>query len=287
MRGGRSGQDSDRERAGRYWVEQMEMGMAFIRRAYEHPVAEECEPLVEIRAAARERGVELLYSETRHPSGQPRDFRARPDVVAKLLAVATDLRASDHTLLIEDAFRTYEVQRDLALSDEVIAKVTAVILAAEPEAPLDLIIDRLSVVVQTRPRGAGHMAGAALDVSVLDSSGSPLDRGGPYITVSELMPMDSPFASAAAASNRRFVSAAMERHGFKAYPFEFWHYSADDVFARLIAGDPRPARYGPVRVDADGSVSPIVGQLEPMQSRADLEGLLTAFLARQQHPGAG
>jgi D-alanyl-D-alanine dipeptidase len=272
--------DGSRVEAAQYWVDQMELGMAFVRRVYEHPVVEEGEPLIDIQAAARERGLQIVCSETPHVGGRPRIFRARAEVVTQLLAVAADLREIDHTLKIEDAFRSYEMQRDLAVSDEIANQVATAILLAEPDASLDSVIERLSVVVQTRAKSAGHMAGAAVDVSVLGPDGAPLDRGGPYVTVSEVMPMNSPFVSSEAAENRRFVSQAMERRGFFAYPFEFWHYSVDDGFARVAADNPAAARYGPVRLHPDGSVSPLERQHESMHMREDLERRLTEVLEK-------
>lgn len=269
-----------RTAAATYWVGQMEAGMAFIRRALEHPIEDREEPLVDIEAAAQELGVSLSFSTRPHAAGRPRLFLARPDVVTRLLAVASEFDELGHTLVVEDAFRTYEMQRDLALSDDLIEKVLGAILLAEPDAPLNAILDRLSVVVQTRPKGAGHMAGAAIDVSVIGPVGEELDRGGSYVTVSEAMPMDSPFVSAEAARNRRLISEVMLRHGFQSFPYEFWHYSCDDIFARVIAGDSSPARYGPVELQTDGTVSRIEHQLAPMHDAEALEDRLARAMRK-------
>jgi D-alanyl-D-alanine dipeptidase len=259
----------------------MEAGMDFIQAASQHPIEDECEPLAVIALEAKRQGVELELSPEPFAGDRPRIYMARTSIVTQVLAVASELREIDHTLVIEDAFRTYKMQRDLGSADSVVGKVATAILLAEPNAPLELILKRLSVVVQTRPKSAGHMAGAAVDVSVRGPDGEKLDRGGPYITVSEAMPMESPYISAEAKSNRRFVTEAMARHGFEAFPYEFWHYSCDDVFARIAAGDPRPARFGPIDVGPDGSVTPIAEPLELMIEPERLKRQLAHLVGRE------
>lgn len=264
--------------ADRYWAEQMDAGHAFVERVLTHPVEDDGEPLVDVEQAARRAGVELICSREPHAAGRPRLFLLRAGVVEPLLAVAAELRERDHTLVVEDAFRTLEMQRDLALGDELLERLTTTLLRAEPGLDAATMIRRLAVVVAARPKGAGHMAGAAVDVTVLGPDGEALDRGGPYLTVSEAMPMGSPFVSAEAARNRRLVSDAMRRHGFAAYPFEFWHYSRDDAFARVAADDPRPARYGPVEPLADGRVRPIADQLAPLHDQEALARRLASLV---------
>lgn len=262
--------------ASAYWIEQLEAGDAFVQRVLAHPVEEEFEPLVDVAGAARRAGVELRCSTMPHAAGRPRIFRVRAALLEPLLATAAELRAIDHTLLVEDAFRTREMQRDLAVADHLFAPLVTTLRRAEPDADAATLIRRLAVLVASRPKGAGHMAGAAVDVTVLGPDGQPLERGGPYQTVSEKMPMASPFVTEEAAGNRRFVTEVMGRHGFVAFPFEFWHYSCDDAFARVAVGDPRPARYGAVELLPDGRVAVVADQLEPLN--ADHE--LVARLAR-------
>ncbi len=261
---------------GAYWVEQMEAGLAFLERVVAHPVEDDGEPLVDVAERARLAGVELECAQRPHVAERPRLFLVREGIVEPLLAAAAELRAIDHTLLLEDAFRTREMQRDLAVADEVLEQLVRTLLSAEPDASVETMAQRLAVVVVARPKGAGHMAGAAVDVTVLGPDGSPLDRGGPYLTVSEKMPMASPFVAEEAARNRRFISDVMLRHGFAAYPFEFWHYSRDDAFDRVAMGDERPARYGAVDLLPNGGVIPVADQLALLHDDADLRQRLAA-----------
>lgn len=272
--------------AAAYWVEALEAGSALVQRVLAHPLEDDGEPLADIEEEARRAGVELLCSQTPHAAGRPRIFLIRAGLVEPLLAAAADLRAIGHTLLVEDAFRTREMQRDIAVTDMLLEPLIAIVRRAEPDADVQKLIRRLAVVVAARPKLAGHMSGAAVDVTVLGPDGEPLDRGGAYPTVSERMPMASPFVSEEAAGNRRFVTETMERHGFVAYPLEFWHYSRDDAQARVIADDPAPARYGPLDRLPDGGWAPAADPLELLNPDAELTERLTRLLGAAVSDGS-
>src|SRR5690606_26323431 len=83
-----------------------------------------------------------------------------------------------------------------------------------------------------------------------------MDRGGPYIEISERTPMASPFITPEQRENRDVIDAVMRRHGWMPYPYEFWHYSSGDSYAETVAGTLRPARYGAVRFDGH-AITPI------------------------------
>ena len=92
--------------------------------------------------------------------------------------------------------------------------------------------------------------------------------------------MESPFVPLQAASNRAEITRIMQRHGFISYPWEFWHYSAGDAYAEYLNRTGRPARYGPVHVDAsDGSVTPIADPTSPLNSPATIRELMERTLA--------
>ena len=50
--------------------------------------------------------------------------------------------------------------------------------------------------------------------------------------------MGSPFVSDRAAGNRQEITALMARHGFRPYPYEFWHYNQGDVYDAYLAENP-------------------------------------------------
>ena len=115
---------------------------------------------------------------------------------------------------------------------------------------LQLLRRRLAALVAMNPKVGTHCSGSAIDVSVLSLDGTAeVDRGAPYLEISEKTPMDSPFVSREAAANRAEITALMARHGFRTYPFEFWHYNRGDAYDGHLSGSRRPARYGPVDLD--------------------------------------
>ena len=59
----------------------------------------------------------------------------------------------------------------------------------------------------------------------------------------------------------------MESHGFLHDPFEFWHCSKGDAIAHILAGDSRPAIYGPVNWDPrSGAVVPVGDAFSPLNT---------------------
>jgi hypothetical protein len=146
----------------------------------------------------------------------------------------------------------------------------------------ELVLRRQSVLVAAVPKVAGHMSGCAVDISVLSrDTRAPLDRGGPYLEMSELTPMFCPFVSAEALKIRAEITAMMARHGFAAYPFEFWHYSMGDVFAEHLRCSGHPARYAAVHRDAaGGAIEPVPDLLAPLHADEDVRAAIAAALER-------
>jgi D-alanyl-D-alanine dipeptidase len=147
--------------------------------------------------------------------------------------------------------------------------------------PLDLLCRRLAALVANSPKVGTHLSGSAMDISVLRrDTGEELDRGGFYPEMSERTPMDSPFVSATARANRRATTDLMRRHGFVAYPWEFWHYNAGDAYAEVLNRTGKPARYGPVVADlAGGRVTPVARPDELLNPPTALRGQMERILA--------
>jgi D-alanyl-D-alanine dipeptidase len=178
-----------------------------------------------------------------------------------VLAAAEALASRGRRLVIEDCYRTREMQRQLALLPAVLDAVRArarwELEGADP--PRELVVRRLAAVIAAAPNVGTHMSASAIDVSLLDrSTGAELDRGGPYLEISERTPMVSPFVTAEQRAVREQVTEAMAEQGFVAYPYEFWHYNRGDVFEHHLHGNPEPAPFGAVDVD------PETGEATPM-----------------------
>jgi hypothetical protein len=160
----------------------------------------------------------------------------------------------------------------------VLAKVRWELGGAIPS--IDLFQRRLAALIAMNPRVGTHCSGSAIDVSVIDrSTGFEVDRGAPYLDISEKTPMSSPYVSAEARQNRVEITALMARCGFQTYRFEFWHYNAGDIYAAYLEKSGRPARYGPVDLDpSTGRVTPIEDAARPLNSPAEIEDRIRELL---------
>jgi hypothetical protein len=145
---------------------------------------------------------------------------------------------------------------------------------------VELLRRRLAALIAMNPRVGTHCGGSAIDVSVVElDTGKEVDRGAPYLEISEKTPMASPFVSEHACRNRAEITALMAHHGFFTYRFEFWHYNAGDVYEGYISGTGVPARYGPVDLDpATGRVTPIEDPTRPLNSAEDIEARIGELL---------
>ena len=96
---------------------------------------------------------------------------------------------------------------------------------------------------------APHVAGAAVDLTLVDVCGEELDMGTPI----DATPEDSDGAAtspptgigADARAHRELLAAVLSAHGLVNYPTEWWHWSYGDRYWALVTGAPA-ALYGPV-----------------------------------------
>ena len=99
------------------------------------------------------------------------------------------------------------------------------------------------------PSVAAHPSGAAVDVTLEDRDGRPLDMG----TAIDATPedsdgacyLDAPGISAVARDNRRLLAASLGSAGFVNYPTEWWHWSYGDRYWAFVTGA-RAALYAEV-----------------------------------------
>lgn len=73
-------------------------------------------------------------------------------------------------------------------------------------------------------KGSRHNRGAAVDLTIVDSLGNPLDMGTDYDDFTEKATPDYADVSDEVKENRQFLVELMKRHGFSVYPTEWWHY---------------------------------------------------------------
>ncbi len=260
-----------------YWTRQMDDAYDFMLAVQEHPVRECGEPLASLRDAVESSGVQVLFSDLPHVRGLPRLFFLRKGLLNDFLAAAIEMNSRGWVLKIEDAFRTREMQKHNALRPEVfpfvLSKTTWELGGKTPS--VDLLRRRLAALIAMSPRVGTHCSGSAIDVSVFNRKGSEIDRGAPYLEISEITPMGSPFISEKARKNRQEITEIMARHGFQTYHFEFWHYNKGDAYDAYLEGKRAAARYGAVDLDVStGKVTPISDPERPLNSDAEIESMI-------------
>jgi D-alanyl-D-alanine dipeptidase len=268
----------------KYWTTLFDEAHDFMMKAMDCPVAECGERLISLEKASREAGVEVAFSERPHALGLPRIYALREGIIDNFLEAAQGFNRRGWVIRVEDGYRTRQMQKHLGLMpslfDVVLGKVLWELDGRTPDT--DFLFRRLLTLVAQIPKIGTHMSGSAIDMSVLDrTTGNEIDRGAPYLEMTERTPMNSPFIPPEALKTRLEITAMMRESGFVEYPYEFWHYSRGDAYEQILLKDQSPARYGAVDCDAaTGNVTPIENPKEPLNSLETLQGEIDAALKR-------
>ncbi len=275
---------SDGERRA-YWTAQLDEAHGFMFDSiFNYPVQECGETLVALPDACTTQGVEVLFADAKHVDNLDRLFYLREGQIPGFLAAARDMNRRGWIMRVEDGYRTRAIQKGLG-------RLPVVFDAVLRTEIVRTLVGSIGLVASV-PKFATHMSGSAIDISVVhrDEPDREVDRGAPYVEMSELTPMGSPFISAQAQQNRRGITALMRRHGFVEYPFEFWHYSSGDAYDQYLRRTGKPAIYGAIEWDpVSNSVKPIADLYQPLNSndevRAGIEAALTRLPSRQGATG--
>lgn len=271
---------TEQARRREYWACLMDQAYEFMEKIKVYPVKECGETLAPLPQAAKAAGVEVTFSGKPHVEGLPRMFYLRKGLIADFLKVAEEMNRLDWVLHVEDAFRSRRMQRGLGLAkhtfDITLKKVMWELDGEKPSE--DLMFRRATALIATCPKIGTHMSGSAMDISVYRrNGGEEIYRGSPYLELSELTPMDSPFVEVQGQRNRKQITEIFEKHGFVAYPFEFWHYSKGDAYDAYFANNPEHAKYGAVDFDATTcTVSPIDSPTGPLITFDEIKAKIAA-----------
>lgn len=279
--------DTDTDTARRtYWTDQLEAAWLFMfEQVLPYPVAECGEPMVSLQQAAKQAGVSVQFSTRPHALGLPRLFYLRDGQIPGFIGAAAEMNQRGWLMRVEDGYRTPQMQKHLGLVPQVFdAVLKSVMWELNGQRPTpEFMFRRCSTLVASVPKFGTHMSGSAIDISVLqlDEPTCEVDRGAPYLEMSALTPMGSPFVSDLARTNRRDITALMRRHGFVDYPWEFWHYSSGDAYEQVLAKTGRPAIYGAVQCDLQTlQVAPLPQPEQPLNSFDEIRAEIDAALAR-------
>ncbi|MGQ9366270.1 D-alanyl-D-alanine dipeptidase [Azospirillum sp. ST 5-10] len=160
--------------------------------------------LIEIAPPAFDVDVELVYATAANLAGRP--VYRRPvcllhaDAAARLAAAAALARGAGLRLRVYDAFRPVEAQWELwrAFPDPV--------YIADPRT------------------GSTHSRGVAVDLTLADADGRPLDMGTGFDDMTERSHHGRTDLPAAVQRNRALLLGVMTAAGWRHYDAEWWHY---------------------------------------------------------------
>jgi D-alanyl-D-alanine dipeptidase len=156
--------------------------------------------------------------------------------VAERLALAQSFLPTGIKLLIKECYRPMWVQK---ISWDEYSAFLRQKFPDWDQLQLDIECSKLNAPLDVAP----HTTGAAVDLTLVDSSGawlemgsefnaSPLETDGATYTAAENI-------SAIAKVNRKILINAMTKAGFVNYPTEWWHWSYGDKYWALLTGQPR------------------------------------------------
>lgn len=261
----------------------MELAAAFMDQAAAAPLEECGEPLACLRSAVEDAGVEVMFNDSPYATGHQRQYYLREGLIPGFIKAAAALNRVGWVMKVEDALRTLDMQTHVGRQPIVFDQILKTTLwECEGQTPsADFLFNRYRAMVAVNPKVGTHTSASAIDISVYDqSTGKEIDRGGPYLEMSELTPMASPFVSPQAQANRKQITRIMEDGGLLAYPYEFWHYDGGDSYQSVLLND-GPGRYGPVNTHLpDLKVTPVADPTAPLNTASDMANLIQAALDR-------
>lgn len=209
------------------------------------PVVECDEDLVRVMPSGRLSVSEAIPVPPAHgvmPPTTPVHDLLRDDVARRLAMAAAALPDQVRLHLVE-GYRPPEVQAALyeAHRRRLLGDVPGIDVAQS---------HRLASRFVAPPSVAAHPSGAAVDVTLVDAGGRPLDMG----TAIDATPedsdgacyLDAPGISALARDKRRLLASCLRTAGFVNYPTEWWHWSYGDRYWAFVIRA-TAAIYGEVR----------------------------------------
>ena len=137
----------------------------------------------------------------------------------KLMEAADEFRAMGYRIMIFDAYRPQSAVRHFVrwAKDE---KDTRMREEFYPEfKKKSLLVDQGYIA-----RNSAHCRGSAVDMTITDMDGNPLDMGTDFDYFGKLAWHGAKGITNEQANNRELLRSVMERHGFKPFDHEWWHY---------------------------------------------------------------
>lgn len=196
------------------------------------------ENFLDLKTLSRKTDTHIIFTAPQHNT----IYFLRETVALSLMKAAKYFSGLGFTLNVESAYRSVSMQKKL------FTKRYESFKKNNPGKTKEELLHMANTYTAGIPVLAAHCAGAAADVTLLDTHGQPVDFGVPYPYGGSEAATLFPGFSQNVKKNRKILKDGMEKFGFTNYPFEYWHYSVGDVCAAFIRGQ-KNAIYGPVEFD--------------------------------------
>jgi len=141
------------------------------------------------------------------------------EALLRLKEAADEFRALGYRIMIFDAYRPQSAVRHFVrwAKDPEDKRMQAEFY---PEfKKKSLLVDQGYIA-----RNSAHCRGSAVDMTLTDQEGNPLDMGTGFDYFGKLAWHGAKGITQEQADNRAFLRSVMEKHGFKAFEHEWWHY---------------------------------------------------------------
>ncbi|HLF64809.1 MAG TPA: M15 family metallopeptidase [Saprospiraceae bacterium] len=145
------------------------------------------------------------------------------EAATALKAVQLELYTKGLRLKIFDAYRPQRAVNDFIewandLSDTIKKR------EYYPDVPKSELFKRGYIASRS-----GHSRGSTVDLTIVDmKTGKELDMGSPYDFFGDISHYDTQSITDVQRRNRTLLRTTMEKHGFKPYDVEWWHYTLKD-----------------------------------------------------------
>lgn len=163
-------------------------------------------------------------------------------------SLATRLEIAAGLLPPGISLQVVEGHRPVVVQQAIIARYSAEVCTHHPGISADEL-DRLTSRFVAPLGVAPHVAGAAVDLTLVDACGDPLDLGTAIDATPEQSAgrcyLASSRISADARAHRDLLADVLGGVGLVNYPTEWWHWSYGDRYWALISGADT-ALYGPI-----------------------------------------
>lgn len=169
--------------------------------------------------------LDIRYAGTHNFVGDPIDGYEAPfailtnEAAEALKEAADEFRSLGYRIMIFDAYRPQSAVRHFVRWSQIKDDMR---MQAEfyPEfKKKSLLVDQGYIA-----RNSAHCRGSAIDMTLTDLDGNPLDMGTGFDYFGKLAWHGAKGVTAEQAANRNLLSGVMSRHGFKPFEHEWWHY---------------------------------------------------------------